>query len=76
MFRRAKLIAISGCISAVAACEEVPSSGSTVKALPSAGTNLTTFEEEDEQCRDQESPGLVMHHPETREPRRRRDWGE
>jgi hypothetical protein len=53
MFRRSKLIAVLGCVSAVAACEEVPPSGPTVMALPSAGKNLTTFEQEDGQCRTQ-----------------------
>jgi hypothetical protein len=53
MFRSAKLIAVLGCASAVAACEEVPPSGPTVMALPSAGKNLTTFEQEDGQCRAQ-----------------------
>jgi hypothetical protein len=53
MFHSAKLIAVLGCASAVAACEEVPPSGPTVMALPSAGKNLTTFEQEDGQCRAQ-----------------------
>jgi hypothetical protein len=51
MFRSAKVIAVLGCVSAVAACEEVPPSGPTVMALPSVGKNLTTFEQEDGQCR-------------------------
>jgi hypothetical protein len=53
MFRTAKLIALLGCVAAVGACEEVPPGGPTVMALPSAGKNLTTFEQEDGQCRAQ-----------------------
>jgi hypothetical protein len=53
MFRSAKLIAFFGCVSVVAACEEVPPGGPTVMALPSPGKNLTTFEQDDGQCRAQ-----------------------
>jgi hypothetical protein len=53
MFRSAMLIALFGCVSVVAACEEVPPGGPTVMALPSAGKNLTTFEQDDGQCRAQ-----------------------
>jgi hypothetical protein len=53
MFRSAKLIALLGCVAVVGACEEVPPGGPTVMALPSAGKNLTTLEQEDGQCRAQ-----------------------
>ncbi len=58
MFRSTMLMAVLSCVSAVAACAEVPPSGPTGIALPPAGKNLTTFEQEDGQCRAQAAASI------------------
>jgi hypothetical protein len=63
MHRGAKLIAVFGSASAVAACSAAPPSGPTVMALPSHGKSLDAFQQDDGQCRAYAAAALGPHQP-------------
>jgi Glycine-zipper domain len=63
MHRGAKLIAVLGGASAVAACAVAPPSGPTVMALPSRGKSLDAFQQDDGQCRNYAAAAIGPHQP-------------
>jgi Glycine-zipper domain len=63
MHRGAKLIAVLGSVSAVAACTAAPPSGPTVMALPPNGKSLDAFQQEDGQCRNYAAAAIGPYHP-------------
>ena len=63
MHRGAKLVAVLGSASAVAACTAAPPSGPTVMALPSRGKSLDAFQQDDGQCRNYAAAAIGPHQP-------------
>jgi hypothetical protein len=63
MHRGAKLIAVLGSASAVAACTAAPPSGPTVMALPSHGKSLGAFQQDDGQCHNYAAAAIGPHQP-------------
>src|ERR1700733_1927528 len=63
MHRGAKLIAVLGSVSAVAACTAAPPSGPTVMALPPNGKSLDAFQQEDGQCRNYAAAAIGPYQP-------------